>query len=65
MEALQNTLKHKRNSMSLDEVIIQIRVEDQNRVRKRSEVAKELLSKASLVEDPISQTMTPQRVKKT
>lgn len=48
----KNTLKHKRKSMPVGEVIIRIRVEDQNWVKEWHEVAKELLSKAIHVEHP-------------
>ena len=42
-------MKHKRKQMSLENVIIHIRIEKQNRNRDKVEKAKELSSKANVV----------------
>ena len=44
-------MKHKRKQMSLEDVIIHIRIEEQNRNRDNIEKAKELSSKANVVEE--------------
>ena len=47
----KNNMKHKRKQMSLENVIIHIRIEEQNRNRDNVEKAKELSSKANVVEE--------------
>ena len=47
----KNNMKHKRKQMSLEDVIIHIRIEEQNRNRDNTEKAKELSSKANVVEE--------------
>ncbi|KAJ9680257.1 hypothetical protein PVL29_019539 [Vitis rotundifolia] len=47
----KNNMKHKMKQMSLEDVIIHIRIEEQNRNRDNIEKAKELSSKANVVED--------------
>ncbi|KAJ9684091.1 hypothetical protein PVL29_016537 [Vitis rotundifolia] len=47
----KNNMKHKRKQMSLEDVIIHIRIEEQNRNRDNIEKAKELSSKANVVEE--------------
>ena len=42
-------MKHKRKQMSLEDVIIHIRIEEQNRNKDNIEKAKELSSKANVV----------------
>ena len=44
-------MKHKKKQMSLEDVIIHIRIEEQNRNRDNVEKAKELSSKANVVEE--------------
>ena len=44
-------MKHKRKQMSLEDVIIHIRIKEQNRNRDNIEKAKELSSKANVVEE--------------
>ena len=44
-------MKHKRKQMSLEDVIIHIRIEEQNLNRDNIEKAKELSSKANVVEE--------------
>ena len=46
----KNCMKHKRKQMSLEDVIVHIRIEEKNRQLDRAEKAKELNSKANLVE---------------
>ena len=47
----KNNMKHKMKHMSLEDVIIHIRIEEQNRNRDNVEKAKELSSKANVVEE--------------
>ena len=49
----KNNMKHKRKQMSLEDVIIHIRIEEQNRNRDNINIekAKELSSKANVVEE--------------
>ena len=47
----KNNMKHKMKQMSLKDVIIHIRNEEQNRNRDNVEKAKELSSKANVVEE--------------
>ena len=47
----KNNMKHKRKQMSLENVIIHIRIEEQNWNRDNIEKAKELSSKANVVEE--------------
>ena len=47
----KNSMKHKRKQMSLEDVIIHIKIEEQNKTRDKAERAKELSSKANLVEE--------------
>ena len=47
----KNSMKHKRKQMSLEDVIIHIRIEEQNKTREKTERAKELSSKANVVEE--------------
>ena len=47
----KNNMKHKRKQMSLEDVIIHIRIEDQNQNRDNVKKAKELSSKANVVEE--------------
>ena len=47
----KNNMKHKRKQMSLEDVIIHIRIEEQNRNRDNVEKTKELSSKANVVEE--------------
>ena len=47
----KNTMKHKRKQMSLEDVIIHIRIEEQNKTRDKAERAKELSSKENVVEE--------------
>ena len=47
----KNSIKHKRKQMSLKDVIIHIRIEEQNKTRDKAKRAKELSSKANVVED--------------
>ncbi|KAL6312561.1 hypothetical protein AAG906_030759 [Vitis piasezkii] len=47
----KNNMKHKRKQMSLEDVIINIRNEEQNRNRDNVEKAKELSSKANVVKE--------------
>ena len=44
-------MKHKKKEMSLKDVIIHIRIEEQNRNRDNVDKAKELSSKANVVEE--------------
>ena len=46
----KNCMKHKRKQMSLEDVIVHIRIEEKNRQLDRAEKAKELNSKANIVE---------------
>ena len=46
----KNIMKHKRKQMSLEDVIIHIRIEEQNKSRDKAERANELSSKANVVE---------------
>ena len=56
----KNNMKHKRKQMSLEDVIIHIRIEEQNRNRDNVEKAKELSSKANVVEEkPKPKTIGP------
>ena len=45
----KNNMKHKRKQMSLEDVIIHIRIDKQNRNKDNVEKAKELSSKANVV----------------
>ena len=47
----KNNMKHKRKQMSLQDVIIHIRIEEQNRNRDNVEKANELSFKANIVEE--------------
>ena len=47
----KNSMKHKRKQMSLEDVIIHIRIEEQNKTRNKAKRAKELSSKANVVEE--------------
>ena len=47
----KNNMKHKRKQMFLEDVIIHIRIEKQNQNRDNVEKAKELSSKANVVEE--------------
>ena len=47
----KNNMKHKMKQMSLKDVIIHIRIEEQNRNRDKVEKPKELSSKANVVEE--------------
>ena len=47
----KNNMKHERKQMSLEDVIIHIRIGEQNRNRDNVEKAKELSSKANIVEE--------------
>ena len=47
----KNNMKHKRKQMSLENVIIHIRIEEQNQNRDNVEKTKELSSKANVVEE--------------
>ena len=47
----KNNMKHKRKQMSLEDLIIHIRIEKQNRNRDNVEKAKELSSKANALEE--------------
>ena len=47
----KNSMKHKRKQMSLEDVIIHIRIEEQNKTRDKAERAKELSTKANVVEE--------------
>ena len=44
-------MKHKRKQISLEDVIIHIRIEEQNKIRDKDERAKELSSKENVVEE--------------
>ena len=48
------SLKHKRKSLSLEEVIVHIRIEEQNRARRKIEKHKEMTAKAILIENQTS-----------
>ena len=45
----KNNMKHKRKQMSLEDVIIYIKIEEQNRNRDNAEKVKDLSSKANVV----------------
>ena len=47
----KNSIKHKRKQMSLEDVIINIRIGEQNKTRDKAERAKELSSKENVVEE--------------
>ena len=47
----KNSIKHNRKKVSLEDVIIHIRIEEQNRNRDNIETTKELSSKANVVEE--------------
>ena len=47
----KNSMKHDRKQMSQEDVIIHIKIEEQNKTRDKDERAKELSSKASVVEE--------------
>ena len=47
----KNNMKHKRKQMSLEDVIIHIRIEEQKKTRDKVEIAKELSSKENVVEE--------------
>ena len=57
----KNSMKHKRKQMSLDDVIIHIRIEEQNKTRDKAERAKELSSKVNVVEDRLRPFNRPKR----
>ena len=58
----KNSMKHKRKQMSLEDVIIHIRIEEQNKTGDKAERAKELSSKANVVEErPRSKFNRPKR----
>ena len=47
----KNNMKHKRKQMSIEDVIIHIKIEEQNKTRDKAERAKELSSKENVVEE--------------
>ena len=47
----KNSMKHKRKQMSLEDVIIHIRIEEQNKTRYKAARAKDLSSKENVVEE--------------
>ena len=47
----KNNIKHKRKQMSLEDVILHIRIEEQNWNKDKVEKVKELSSKAKVVEE--------------
>ena len=47
----KNNIKHKRKQMSLEDVILHIRIEEQNWNKDKAEKVKELSSKAKVVEE--------------
>ena len=47
----KNSMKHKRKQMSLEDVIIHIRIKEQNTTRDKAERSKELSSKENVVEE--------------
>lgn len=47
----KNTMKHKRKDMTLEELIVHIRIEEKNRNLDKTAKAKEMSSKANLVDD--------------
>ena len=47
----KNSMKHKRKQMSLEDAIIRIMIEEQNKTRDKAKRAKELSSKANVVEE--------------
>ena len=49
----KNNIKHKRKQMSLENVIIHIRIEEQNQNKDNVEKAKELSSMANVVEEKL------------
>ena len=51
-------MKHKKKEMSLKDVIIHIRIEEQNRNRDNVDKAKELSSKANVVEEKPKNNMS-------
>ncbi|XP_031255123.1 uncharacterized protein LOC116113113 [Pistacia vera] len=50
----KNSMKHKRKQMSLEDVIVHIRIEETNRLRDKVDKAKELTSKANVVENQVA-----------
>ncbi|XP_031275541.1 uncharacterized protein LOC116134037 [Pistacia vera] len=50
----KNSMKHKRKQMSLDDVIVHIRIEETNRLRDKADKAKELTSKANFIENQVA-----------
>ena len=54
----KNNMKHKRKQMSLEDVIIHIRIEEQNRNRDNVDKTKELSSKANVVEEKPKNNMS-------
>ena len=46
----KNNLKHKRKHMTLEDVIVHIRIEEKNRLRDKASLAKEFATKANLIE---------------
>ncbi|XP_031247862.1 uncharacterized protein LOC116105594 [Pistacia vera] len=50
----KNSMKHKRKQMSLEDVIVHIRIEETNRLRDKADKAKELTSKANVVENQVA-----------
>ena len=51
----KSNMKHKRKQMSLEDVIIHIRIEEQNRNKDDVEKAKELSSKVNVVKEKLKQ----------
>ena len=47
----KNSMKHERKQVSLEDAIINIRIEEQNKTRDKAKRAKELSSKANVVEE--------------
>ena len=47
----KNSMKHKKKQMSIEDVIIHIRIEEQNKTKDKAERAKELSSNAKVVEE--------------
>ena len=58
----KNSMKHKRKQMSLEDVIIHIMIEEQNKTRDKAKRAKELSPKENVVEErPRPKFNKPQR----
>ena len=47
----KNSMKHKRKQISLEDVIIHIKIEEQNKIMDKAERAKELSSEENVVEE--------------